>query len=477
MHRRRETPAHETPRIERAGVDRRKFLAATAGFAATAFSAKATPGGVTPVPVTRAVLTGALAIEGGTPVRATRLTGSGNPGTQFYDDQEQTEVRQAVETHSLFRWYGPQTPQKVAKFEQELAKYMDVKYVLAVTSGTAALHCALTALDVGPGDEVVLPALTWYSCYNTILLTGALPVFAEVDESFNLDPEDLEKKINPQTKAVMVVHLYGAPANMDGILAVARRHNLKVLEDSAQTMGGQYKGKRLSTIGDIGIYSFQINKLITAGEGGAVVTNDRRLYERAVRFHDLGLLRPATTAALGKGQMAGFLGTNYRMNEMTGAVMRAQLRKLDTILDAQRRRARYVKEQIKNLPGIRLRTSHDPEGDIGITVCMLLPTKELRDKFAAAMAAENIPLGAPSSSVPLPREPYIENKVAPHAAWPTFNTPRGKSIRYGAECCPRTIDICEHTATLTIGPKYSDRDLADIVTAIAKVHNGLLGPS
>jgi 8-amino-3,8-dideoxy-alpha-D-manno-octulosonate transaminase len=362
----------------------------------------------------------------------------------------------------------------VAKFEQEFAQFMRVKHVLAVTSGTAALHCALTALEVGPGDEVVMPAWTWYSCYNAILLTGALPVFAEVDDSFNMDPEDLERKITPQTKALMVVHLYGAPANLDGVMAAARRHDIRVLEDSAQTVGGQYKGRRVGSMGNIGIYSFQIHKTITAGEGGALVTNDPLLYERAVRFHDLGLLRPPIKALLGKAAMAGFLGTNYRMNEMTGAVMRAQLRKLDTILDCHRRHARIVKEGIRNLPGIKLRTSHDPEGEIGITVALLLPSKGLRDKFVAAMGAENVPMSAPSGSTPLPREWYIENKVAPHPAWPTFNSPRGKAIQYGAECCPRTIDIFERAATVTIGPKYSEHDLTDIVTAITKVYNALL---
>jgi 8-amino-3,8-dideoxy-alpha-D-manno-octulosonate transaminase len=363
----------------------------------------------------------------------------------------------------------------VAAFEQEFAKVMDVKYVLGVTSGTAALHCALTALGVGPGDEVILPAWTWYACYNAVLLTGALPVFAETDESFMVDPEDLEKKITPQTKAVMVVHLYGAPANMDAITDVARRHNIKVLEDCAQCAGGRYKGKRVGSIGDIGAFSFQLHKTITSGEGGAVVTNDPLLYERAVRFHDLGLLRPPTKAILGGAAMpGGFLGTNYRMNEMVGAVMGAQLKKLDTILEALRERARVVREHIRGLPGIKLRPFNDSEGEVGVAVAMIMPSKEQRDKFVAAMNAENVVMSPPSAAVVLTVAPYIENKVVPHPAWPTFNTPRGKEIRYGAECCPRTLDLFQRTATLTIGPKYGQDDLNDIVAAITKVHQALL---
>ncbi len=419
-----------------------------------------------------------MAINGGKPVRTTPLD-TACPGAQFYDEKEATGAEHAVETRSLFRWYGSPgggAPRNVSEFEREFAKVMGVKYVLGVTSGTAALHCSLTALGVGPGDEVILPAWTWYACYNAILLTGALPVFAETDESFEMDPEDLEKKITSHTKAVMVVHLYGAPANMDAIMDVARRHKIKVLEDCAQCAGGTYKGKRVGSIGDIGAYSFQLHKTITSGEGGAVATNDPVLFERAVRFHDLGLLRPPTKALLG-GETAmsgGFLGTNYRMNEMVGAVMAAQLSKLDTILDSLRQRARAVRGRIQGLPGVKLRPHNDPEGEVGVAVAMILQDKGRRDKFVEAMKAENVVMSPPSAAVVLTVAPYIENKVAPHPAWPTFSTPRGKAMRYGAECCPRTLDIFERTATLTIGPKYLPDDLNDIVAAITKVHQGLL---
>lgn len=448
-------------------ISRRTFLAAVPAVASVPWLRAGGGGGAF-------ALNGgeALALNGGKAVRSTTLT-TQCPGTQFYDGQELNEASEAVASRSLFRWYGPGKPQKVAKFEEEFAKFLDSKYVLGVTSGTGALHCALTALNVGPGDEVILPAWSWYSSYNAILLTGALPVFSEVDESFIMDPEDLEKRITPQTKVIMVVHLFGAPANMDGIMAVARKHNLRVLEDSAQCAGGQYKGKRTGAIADIGIFSFQIHKLMTAGEGGAVVTNDPLLYERAVRFHDLGLLRPPTKAQLGSAAMSGFVGTNYRMNEMTGGVLRAQLRKMETMLAAQRRNSRYVKDRIKDLPGIKMRTSNDPTGDIGITVDLLLPDKAARDQFVKAMGAENVPMAAPSAAVILPVAPYIENKVTPHAEWPTFKTPRGQAIRYGRECCPRTADIFDRDATLTIGPKYSDDDLNDIVAAITKVHRAL----
>ncbi len=458
---------------ESSGITRRRFLAAVPAAATVPLMGH---GIASASPASNSAGRAELAINGGKPVRATPLD-TACPGSQFYDDHEVSAAEHAVETHGLFRWYGPPgrpDPRNVSDFEQAFREVIGVKYVLGVTSGTGALHCALTALGVGPGDEVILPAWTWYACYNAILLTGALPVFAETDESFEMDPEDLEKKITPQTKAVMVVHLYGAPANMDAIMDIARRRNIKVLEDCAQCAGGKYKGKRVGSIGDIGAFSFQLHKTITSGEGGAVVTNDPHLYERAVRFHDLGLLRPPTKAAIGESSMPnGFTGTNYRMNEMVGAVMGAQLRKLDTILEALRQRARGVRQRVQDLPGIKLRPHNDPEGEVGVAVALILPQKEKRDQFVAAMQAENVVMSPPSAAVVLTVAPYIEHKVAPHPAWPTFNTPRGKEIRYGAECCPRTLDIFQRTATLTVGPKYGEQELNDIVAAITKVHQAL----
>jgi 8-amino-3,8-dideoxy-alpha-D-manno-octulosonate transaminase len=445
-------------------VNRRTFLATI-------------PAALAVAPLVTAADVPKLAIEGGKPVRTVRLTGFGYPGARLYDEQEKAEVLEAYATKTLFRYYGPGKPNRVEQLEKEFAAFMGAKYVLAVTSGTAALHVALTALGIGPGDEVILPAWAWHSCYTTIVLTGALPVFAEVDESLAIDPVDLEAKITPQTKAVMVVQPEGVPADMGRIMTVARKHGLKVLEDVAQSCGAQYKGKRLGTIGDIGVYSFQMHKLITAGEGGAVATNDPLLYERACRFQDLGLLRDVHENWLGKPNeklpIPGFPGTNYRMNEMTGGVMRGQLRKLESLLSQLRQNGRFVRERLQDLPGLKLRVSHDPDGEIGWTVGFLLPSRKMRDRFVAAVEAENIPVGSPSSAEVLPPLPYVANKAVPHPEWPSFNSPRGKAIRYGTECCPRTQDIFGRTAKLTISRTWSESDLKDIVEAITKVHRAI----
>jgi 8-amino-3,8-dideoxy-alpha-D-manno-octulosonate transaminase len=417
-----------------------------------------------------------LAIDGGKPVRATELH-SEFPGTQFYGREEQAELMQAYETKSLFRFYGPVVPTKVAKFEQEFAASMGVKHVLALTSGTASLHCGLTVLGAGPGDEVILPAWAWHSCYMAILMTGALPVFAEIDESFNLDPDDVAKKITPQTKVIMPVHLTGVSTDMDRLMPLARKHGLRVIEDACQSTGARFKGKRLGTIGDLGAYSFQVHKTITSGEGGAVVTNDLGLFERAIRFHDLGKVREYHEEMLGKlggTRMPYSIGINYRMTEMAGALMRAQLPRLDDIIKRQRRVAWYVKDRIRELPGLKLRKSYDPDGETGWTIDVMLPTTALRDRFMAAMSAENVPMLSPSASTFLPALPYIVEKAAPHPNWPTFQTPRGKQIRYGASMFPKSQDIWSRSAILTIGPKYTESDAKDIVEAFRKVQRTVL---
>src|SRR5712692_1844076 len=205
-------------------IDRRKFLAAAgAGVSASHAAPK-------------------LAVAGGTPVRAKPLK-AGFWGPQYYGEEEQQQLNDVLSTRRPFRWYGPgdEPPMKVATFEKEFSARMGTRYALAVTSGTAALQCAMAALQIGPGDEVILPAWTWHSCYNAIVLAGALPVFAEIDESFNIDRSDIEHRITPDTKAIMAAHLQGNPCDLDRILAVARKHNVRVIEDCAQSVGASYK--------------------------------------------------------------------------------------------------------------------------------------------------------------------------------------------------------------------------------------------
>jgi len=444
-------------------TNRRKFLEAVGGAgAASLLLGSAGLFGSVPADAKEK-----LAIDGGTPVRKTRLRAP-NTGPQFFDDVEKKELMDVVESRNPFR--GSARPSKVQQFEKEYADHLGVKYAVGVTSGTTALMAAVSALEVGPGDEVILPAWTWYACYDAIVLAGGLPVFAEIDESFDIDPKDIEARITPRTKAIMAVHLQGGPADMDAILEIARKHKLRVLEDCAQCAGGRYKGKYVGSMGDIGINSFQQSKTITSGEGGAVVTSDPKLFERGFRFHDVGMLHSPYTEALGGGLLAAFAACNFRMNEFTGAVLCGQLKKLETICTAVRRNSRKVREGIADLPGLKLRKSPDLEGELGVGVFLDLATRERRDKFISALGAEGISASPPGGSAILPVDSRIKEKSTVHAAWPSFQSPEGKAIRYGRECCPRTIDILGRHAGVMMDPTFREDDVKDVIRAVRKVY-------
>ena len=410
-----------------------------------------------------------LAIDGGTPVRKTQLH-SRPYGPQFYDDVEKRELLDVLESKAPFRWYGLKGPSKTLQFEKSYSEHLGVKHALGVSSGTTALFTAMAALEIGPGDEVILPAWTWYADYDAVVLSGALPVFAEIDGSLAMDPADIEHRITPRTKAIAPSSLQGGVADMDPILQIARKHKLRVLEDFSQCVGGRYKGKFLGAIGDIGINSFQLGKTITSGEGGAVVSDNPELFERAIRFHDVGAIRSPYKEEFKGGLLAGFTGCNFRMNEFTGAVLKAQVQKLGTICSRLRANARKVREGIADLPGLKLRKTADQEGDLGVTVFLDHGTRQKRDQFLRALRAEGIGASGPGGSVILPIDQRIEKKATVHPDWPSFNSPQGKAIRYGAESCPRTIDIIGRTGGVIMDPNFTDDDLKDIVRAIRKVY-------
>lgn len=441
--------------------NRRKFLTRVGalGAASMLVGSKPSPSGAAPVEK--------LAIDGGTPIRKAQLRYRPY-GPQFYDDVEKKELLDVIDSRSPFRWWGGGS--KALEFEKAYAEHIGAKHALGVTSGTTALFTALGALEIGPGDEVILPAWTWYADYDAIVLSGALPVFAEIDGSLAIDPTDIESKITPRTKAIIPSHLQGGVADMDPILEIARKHNLRVVEDCAQCCGGKYKGKYVGTMGDIAINSFQLSKTITSGEGGAVVTNDSELFERAIRYHDVGSIRSPYKQALGGGLLAAFAALNFRMSEFTGAVLKGQLQKLDEICRRLRENSRKVREAIADLPGLKMRKSADVEGDLGVTVFLDLENRQRRDRFLRAMRAEGIAASGPGGSAILPVSPRIENKCTVHPEWPSFNSPEGKAIRYGRECCPRTIDVLDRTGGVIMDPNFTEQELDDIIRAIRKVY-------
>ncbi len=436
-------------------LTRRQFLAAgTAALAGTAVGFTAPD---------------LLAAEGASPGEAPDID-PGFVGPQFFDQQEEQALLEVLEQGSPFRYWGPGRPVKVQRFEESFARYMGAQFALGVTSGTAALDCAIAALGIGPGDEVIVPAYTWWSDYTCVVQAGALPVFAEVDGTLNLDPQDFERRITPRTKAAIAVHLLGGPCDMAPVMEIARRRTVAVIEDCAQCVGGSYRGRKLGSIGDVGIYSFQINKMITSGEGGALVTSDPALYERAARFHDMGTIRQLFLDRIGgPSRVATFAGENFRMSELTGAMLGAQLSKLDTMVAQLRRNAGAIYEGIQSLPGIHLRQRPDPEGDIGYGVFFELVDRAARDRCIAELRKRKVPASTLGGSVLLPIEESVIHKRARHADWPSFNSPEGKAIQYGPEGCRQTLGVYDRFVQIRVGAKYTPRINDYIIRAVREV--------
>jgi len=312
-------------------------------------------------------------------------------GSELIGREEKEAIGEVIDRGAVLLRYGFDEQRKgifkVKEFEEKFAGYLGVKYALGVASGTAALRVALAALGIGPGDEVITQAFTFVATVEAIMEAGATPVIAEVDESLNLDPEDLEAKISPRTKAIIPVHMLGVPARMEEILKIARKHDLKVLEDSAQACGSSYKGKKTGTLGDIGIYSFDYVKTITTGEGG-VVTNDEDLFLKASYFHDHGH-EHRTDVPRGEDsqKMPGF---NYRMGEIQGALGVVQLSRLDHVIGEQRKNKARIKEALSGIKELRFRALPDAAGDGGDTLIFFLPNKGMAGDFEKELTKEGL---------------------------------------------------------------------------------------
>jgi len=400
-------------------------------------------------------------------------TDPGYVGPAYFYENERRALIEVWESGSPFRYWGPGRPAKVQSFEEAFAQAMGTQFALGVTSGTAALDCAMAALGIGPGDEVIVPAYTWWSDYTCVVHAAALPVFAEMDRSLTLDPKDFERKITPRTKAVIAVHLLGGPCDMDAILAIARERKIAVVEDCAQCVGGSYHRRRLGSLGDIGIYSFQINKTITAGEGGAVVTSNPLLYERAARFHDMGTFNSLFERRTGGTRDRTFAGENFRMSELTGAVLGAQLPKLDRMVADLRRHAGAIYTGIRDLPGIHLRHQPDPAGDIGYSAFFEVRDRAARDRCIQELRRLKVPASSLAGSVLLPVAESVIQKRARHPAWPSFLSPEGKAVQYGADNCPQTLALFDRFVQVRVGPKFTERVDQYLVDCIRKVWSGL----
>jgi 8-amino-3,8-dideoxy-alpha-D-manno-octulosonate transaminase len=312
------------------------------------------------------------------------------PGFELIGEEERREVGQVLDSGVLMR-YGFDTARngqwKSRELERALATRFGAQYVHVCSSGTAALSTALAACGIGAGDEIILPPFTFVADLETVLLAGAVPVFAEIDQTLCLDPRSVETAITPKTKAVLVVHMCGAMARIDTLVELCRSHKLILIEDAAQAAGASFRGKSLGTFGKIGCFSFDYVKTVTCGEGGAIITDDQQVYNVAQAFTDHG----HDHAGADRGaDTHPHIGTNFRLSELNAAVGVAQLAKLDHILDVQRTHKALLKSGLAGLRRLQFRELPDPAGDSATFLSFLLPTEDEARQAAQALGTAGV---------------------------------------------------------------------------------------
>jgi dTDP-4-amino-4,6-dideoxygalactose transaminase len=400
-----------------------------------------------------------LARDGGVPAR-TRPEAPMFPGGMEVGDEELEALRRVIQSQNLFRYYGVgDGPDEVASFEREFAEHLGAKHALMVNAGSSALICALVGAGVGEGDEVIVPAYTWNATPNAVLASRALPVLAEVDESLTLDPADVERRISPRTRAIIPVHMRGAPAAMDALSAIAERHGLVLIEDVCQAAGASFRGRRLGTFGDAGAFSLQFNKIITTGEGGVLITDRDDLLDLALDVHDC-----ANSVRRGVG-LPKYPGFNFRASELMGAVARVQLTRLDGLLERMRANHARLSAQVGGLPGLTLRRANDDDGDAGIALVAFAADAERARDAAHALNAE----GVLAMRIYDPGTPDLH--VFP------FWAPVLAAIEAAGRAapdCPQTLALLERSIHVDVSPLCDEQDLDEIAFAFEKVAKQVL---
>lgn len=315
------------------------------------------------------------------------------PGFELWGDEERNEVNDVLETGVLMRYAfdGPRMGMwKAKELEEAICHTFGCKHAQLTSSGTAALTTAMSALGIGYGDEVIMPAFTFVASFEAVLSVGAIPVLVEVDETLTLKPAAVTAAITPRTKCVMPVHMCGSMAWMSDLKMICKTNDLILLEDACQSIGGTYKGQHLGTIGHAGTFSFDYVKTITCGEGGVVMTNNEDVFEKCDGYTDHGHDHKGADRG---ADLHPFIGYNFRISELNAAVGLAQIRKLDNILEIQRRNNKILRSHLEKIPGITFRVIPDPEGDNGAFLSWFLPSEEATKAAVAEMKAQGILAG------------------------------------------------------------------------------------
>lgn len=398
-----------------------------------------------------------------------------------YSAEAQAKIRAAVEAEEeqvapkFTRYYNPR-PSRVAMFEERARQVFGSAYALGVNSGTSALMSAYVAAGVGPGTEVIVPAYTFYATAAAVVASKGIPIIAEIDDSMTIDPEDVERKITPRTKAIVPVHMVGVSANMEAIMDIARRHGLMVVEDNAQACGGKFHGRYLGTIGHLGCFSLSSYKVVGAGEAGLVLTDDEWLHTRATAQHDTAACwRPDRFA---KERRPGelFCGQNYRMSELEGAINYVQLGHMEEQARRYNGAMRTIVGGLDAKARAMLRRSNDLEGDLGYNVILLAPDQELAGKMAEALRAEGLEAGARGSRgsrdwhIYTYWEQILEQKTATPEGCPfTCTYYKAPLPPYSTDMCPRAASLFGRAVFVAVNQYWTPGDCEQVVDAINKV--------
>jgi len=419
-----------------------------------------------------------LAIDGGPrAIREPLPTAGGGPGASVVDEEEIRVMEQMLRERRLFR-HTPES--RVRQFEREAAQMMGVRHSLMVNSGTSALVCALAGLEIGPGDEVIVPAYTYIATAAAVVAAGAVPIIAEIDESLGLDPGDFEAKITPWTRAVIPVHMQGVPARLEEIMAIARRHGIKVVEDCCQCIGGRYRGRMAGAWGDASAWSLNYFKILTTGEGGIVFSDDYRVYERACFASDPGMpMWMKETIAREGWETRPFSGECYRPSELLGALGCVQLGKLEQILAHTRRLKGAFLEALDAPRGYRLQHVDDPEGDCGVSAALIVNTEESARRYAEALGAEGLSCGTAHNEGFPDRHIYrywdsILGKNSHHPLASPWTHPAYKGrAEYSQDMCPRTLSILNRALRLAFNMGMTEEHARQMAGAVNKVDSAL----
>lgn len=394
------------------------------------------------------------------------------PGFEVFGEEEKQQAMEVFDTGVLFRYeFGEQRKgvYKVREFEQAFAKYTGAAHAQAVTSGTAALKVALAALGVGIGDEVITQGFTFVATWEAIFDIGAIPVFTEVDQTLNMDPADLEKKITSKTKAIIPVHMLGAPARIREIKAIADKHGIPVLEDTAQATGARLDGQHLGTFGHCGTFSFDSVKTMTTGEGGMVICNDEELWRNCSEYQDHGHDHAVNPGGRG-GEGRRFIGFNFRMMELQGAIGLAQLAKLDSMVASQQKNKAVLKEAASKIAGISFREILDEQGDSATFFAFMLPDKDQAAKVNQVLRDNNagaINFGENSWHFYPSWEHLLGGKTLCGNGWP-FDAHSKRRFIYDPEALPASGELLNRTLVYQVPVNLSDTQRDTMLAALAK---------